>query len=428
MSRSRRVFITGKGAVTATGMTADATWDALLAGRQGLGELKLWDVSTWSHRVVGELQDYQPASMLPDRKLLKVISRQDVYGINAGMQAVVDSQLLPYRDQLDESAQTAFGEEFALYVGSPGNKYFQQYDFLPLMTRSQGDMKVFAEHLFSDVHPMWLLRILPNNVLAYLGITYGIKGPNHNMTNHAVSGMQALLEAYEAIASGEVQRALVVGYDIGTDPQALFYYDKLGLLSAHDLKPFDARHDGTILAEGASALILESEEAARSRSAHCYAEVLGGSTATEARGLFSIDPEGQALQALLAQTLQRCEIAPQDLGMIIAHGNGSYLSDITEASAISAVLAGEPVPVSAFKWSMGHTLCASGVLDTVLGLYALQAQCVPGIANLTDVAQECVALNVSQQSRAWSAQKEHLLIVNRGFAGMNACVVLRACE
>lgn len=119
MSRSRRVFITGKGAVTATGMTADATWDALLAGRQGLGELKLWDVSTWSHRVVGELQDYQPASMLPDRKLLKVISRQDVYGINAGMQAVVDSQVLPYRDQLDVSAQTAFGEEFALYVGSP---------------------------------------------------------------------------------------------------------------------------------------------------------------------------------------------------------------------------------------------------------------------------------------------------------------------
>ena len=91
-------------------------------------------------------------------------------------------------------------------------------------------MQIFAQNLFSEVHPMWLLRVLPNNVLAYLGITYGLKGANHNFTNHAVGGMQALLEAHAAIASGKAQRALVVAYDYGPDPQALFYYDKIRLI------------------------------------------------------------------------------------------------------------------------------------------------------------------------------------------------------
>lgn len=426
MSSKRRVYVTGMSAVTATGMNASATWQALLAGQQGLGDLQLWDLPSWSHRKAGELQDFQPASMLPDRKLLKLISRQDVTGISAGMQAVEDSQVMAYGDRLDDAAKAVFSDEFAVYVGSPGNKYFQQYDFLPVMMHAQGNMQLFAEHLFSEVHPMWLLRVLPNNVLAYLGITYGFKGANHNFVNHAVSGMQALIEAHAAIASGQAHRALVVGYDLGPEPQALFYYDKLGLLSARDLKPFDAEHDGTILAEGASAVVLESEEAVQQRSAHCYAELLGGSTATEAKGLFGIDPEAQALQALLSQTLQRHQLTPQDLGLVIAHGNGSYLSDVTEARAISAVLAGESVPVTGFKWSMGHTLCASGILDTVLGLHACRQRCVPGIANLTAVAKECHALNVSRDTRPWSQNKDHMLVVNRGFAGMNACVVLRA--
>lgn len=427
MNPTRRVFVTGIGAVTATGMNAETTWQALLAGQQGLGNLKLWDLSAWSHQKVGELQNYQPATMLPDRKLLKLISRQDVIGISAGMHAVADSQVLTYKEQLDSTHQIDFSEEFGIYVGSPGNKYFQQYDFLPLIKRSQSDMQIFAQHLFSEVHPMWLLRVLPNNVLAYLGITYSFKGDNHNFTNHAVGGMQALLEAHAAIASGKIQRALVVGYDYGPDPQALFYYDKLGLLSAEDLKPFDAEHNGTILAEGASALVLESEEAVQQRSARCYAEILGGNSNSEVKGLFAIDPEAHALQALLHQTLEQYNVLPQDLGMVIAHGNGSKLSDATEARALSALIDAQNTPVTAFKWSMGHTLCASGVLDTALGLYAMQDRCIPGIANLNTLAKDCSGLNVSRTTRNWAPGKEHMLIVNRGFAGMNACVVLRAC-
>lgn len=425
MDKDRRVFITGFSALTACGHDTEQTWQALLAGQSGIGEIKEWQLADWPCRLGGELKDFQPAKMLPDRKLIKVISRQDVMGINAAVQAVEHSQLLAYRDSL--SCAEDFNEQTAVFVGSPGNKYFQQYDFLPLLAKTQGDMQQFAAQLFNEVHPMWLLRILPNNVLAYTGITYGFKGPNHNVTNHAAGGAQAILEAYHAIRSGQAERAVVVASDMGIEPQALYYYDKLGVVSYRHLKPFDAQHDGTLLAEGAAALVLESEASAKQRAATCYGEIAGGLSVSEAQGLFSIAADGKPLAKLLNKTLATVEVSASDCSFIAAHGNGNQKSDDSEALAIEEVFGINTVPVTAFKWAMGHTLCASGVLDTVLATIALQKQCLPGIANLQQPAETCKNLNVSAASRSL-AQGQYALIINRGFAGMNTSVVVKRCE
>jgi 3-oxoacyl-[acyl-carrier-protein] synthase I len=423
MTDLRRVFITGRSALTASGSTAEETWSAVLAGKHGLEPIREWDIGQWPCHLGGELKNFQAAKMLPDRKLIKVISRQDVMGIHAAVKAVEQSDMLSYRDSL--SSPDHFNEQTAVYVGSPGNKYFQQYDFLPLLAKTKGDMKAFAEHLFNEVHPMWLLRILPNNVLAYTGITYGFKGINHNVTNHAVGGTQAILEAYHAIQNGYADRAVVVAYDSGIDPQAIFYYQQLGVLSGEHLKPFDKAHNGTLLADGAAALVLESEESALARKAPCYGELIGGLSASEAQGLFSIEAEGQHLAHLLKNTLSSAKLAPNDVGLIVAHGNGNAKSDNSEAQAISQVFAQQP-PVTAFKWSMGHTLCASGLLDAVLTTYALQNQCAPGIANLETVASSCARLSLSADHQA--LKSNYALMINRGFASMNACLVIKSCE
>lgn len=423
---SNRVFITGLSALTACGATADDTWAAVQAGESGIDELKQWDISSWTHRLGGELKNFEPAKMLPDRKLMKVISRQDVMGINAAVQAVEHSQIINYRDTLDSADQ--FNDTTGVYVGSPGNKYFQQYDFLPLVAKTGGDMQQFASQLFSEVHPMWLLRILPNNVLAYTGITYGFKGPNQNVTNHAVGGTQALIEAYHAIKSGQIERAVVVAYDIAAEPQSLFYYEKLGVISARHLKPFDSEHDGTLLAEGAAALVLESEASVRARAATCYAEMAGGSSATEAAGLFSIEAEGEPLALLLANLLEQQELLPADVGLVVAHGNGNPKSDISEANAIRSVFGQHEVPVTAFKWAMGHTICASGVLDAVLTTYALREKCIPGIANLDRLAVECQGLNAAREQRPLTSSKPNAVLINRGYASMNACLVIKSCD
>jgi 3-oxoacyl-[acyl-carrier-protein] synthase-1 len=424
MTHSNRVFITGRSALTATGATADSTWDALLQGQSGIDTIAQWDMSNLPYTLGAELKDFQPAKMLPDRKLIKVVSKQDVMGINAAVQAVEHSEMIPYRDSLECSEN--FNEQTAVYVGSPGNKYFQQYDFLGLLAKSKGDMQTFANQLFDNVNPMWLLRILPNNVLAYTGITYGFKGPNHNVTNHAVSGTQALIEAYHAIKTGKAERAVVVAYDMGMEPQGLYYYDKLGVISQKHIKPFDAERDGTILGEGAAAIVLESEASVQARNATCYGEIVGGLSGSEASGLFSIEAEGQHLSQLLTATLAKCEMTTQDIDLIVAHGNGNGKSDDSEAQALQHVFGETTPPITAFKWSIGHTLCASGLLDTVLASYALNQKCVPGIANFQQAAPQAQGLNIAAATRLLD-HAQSALIINRGFASMNACLVIKAC-
>ncbi len=427
VSDNNRVYITGFGAITASGATADETWQSILDKKTGIAEVNQWDLSSWNYRLGGEIKDFQPSKLLPDRKLIKVISRQDVMGINAAVQAVQHSGLVAYRDTLPSSE--IFNELTGVYVGSPGNKYFQQYDFLSLVAKSQHHMRDFASELFNEVHPMWLLRILPNNVLAYTGITYGFKGPNHNVTNHAVSSMQALIEAYHAIKQGYAERIIVVGYDMGIEPQALFYYEKLGLISPRHLKPFDVDHDGTILAEGAAALVLESEASAHARQATRYGEITGGLSASESCGLFSIAEDGKPLANLLQRTMQVAGVGCDDVDLLVAHGNGNSKSDRSEAQAIHHVFSKTSMSPSltAFKWSTGHTITASGVLDTMLATMALQHHCVPGVANLNRLAESCESLNVSAETRSLESNR-HALVINRGFAGMNACVVVKSCE
>lgn len=425
MNAENRVMITGRSALTASGATADETWRSILGGRTGIDKIESLSSAGWTYCLGAELKDFQPAKMLPDRKLIKAISRQDVLGINAAVQAVEHSQMISYRDNLRSAEE--FNEKTAIYVGSPGNKYFQQYDFLPLIAKSQGNMQYFAGQLFEEVHPMWLLRILSNNVLAYAGITYGFKGPNHNVTNHAVGGTQAIIEAYHAIKSGQADRAVVVAYDIGTEPQSLYYYEKLGVLSERHLRPFDAEHDGTVLAEGAGALVLESETSAQARGATCYGEIIAGLSATEAAGLFSIEQEGEHLAQLMQRTLALSELNSSDVSLIVTHGNGNSKSDDSEAKAINRVFSNADVPTTAFKWSIGHSVSASGLLDAVLTSYALNSKCCPGIANLETTASSCAGLSISPNHQELNHNR-YAMMINRGFASMNACLVIKSCD
>jgi 3-oxoacyl-[acyl-carrier-protein] synthase-1 len=424
MINENPVFITGLGAITASGLTVEENWQSIIQGQCHLNEIEEEDISQWPHRLGGEIKNFKAAKMLPDRKLIKVISKQDALGIYAAIQAVEDSGMIDWRDNSEDTR--LFNDKTAVFVGSPGNKYYQQYDFLPLIAKSGDDMQHFAKDLFSEVHPMWLLRILPNNVLAYTGIQYGFKGPNHNITNHAVSGAQALLEATYAIKSGQAERAVVVAYDIALEAQALYYYDKLGVISGDGLRPFDASHNGTILGNAAAAIVLESEASAKARSANCYAECLGGLSETEGNGLFGIEEEGQQLSDMLQRTLERCQLKAEDIDLIVPHANGNPKSDDSEAMAIHRHFSNKTA-ITGFKWSMGHSLAASGLVDAVLTVCALKEKTIPGIPNFKNAATAAKDLNISVSAQTLKANA-HALLINRGFGSMNAAMVLKACE
>jgi 3-oxoacyl-[acyl-carrier-protein] synthase I len=415
------VFVTGMSTVTPCGMDLEQTWQSIINGKTGIGPITQWPVDNLDYALAGEVKEYNPRTMLPDRKLLKVISRQDVLGINAAIKAVEHSGMIAHRDAAKD--KEAFNDKTGVYVGSPGNKYCHQYDFLPLMAQSK-DMGEFAQGLFDVVHPMWLLRILPNNVLAYTGITYGFKGPNHNVTNHAVSGMQALQEAYHAIQQGIADRVVVVAYELGHEPQAIINYGQLGLLSKSSLTPFDAEHDGTILAEGAAALVIESEASSLKRGADCHAEILPGFSTTEGDGLFSMQDDAYSLTELVKKTLDANHLSASDIGMITAHASGNPKSDITEALMIGSLF--ENTPVTGFKWATGHTIAASGLLDCLLTIKSLEKNKVPGIANLKTIAKKCQGLNVSNAEQ--QLKSAIALVINRGFSGMNSTMLFKACD
>ena len=206
----------------------------------------------------------------------------------------------------------------------------------------------------------------------------------------------------------------------------VLYYHQCGLLAPETLRPFDAERRGSVFGEGAGALALETEDAATRRGATVLGEVLGGGYAAEGEGLLAIRDDGDGLGRAIAQVLDTAGLAPKDVGMIVAHGNGTPQSDASEAKALRAIFghADAAPPVTAFKWAIGHLIAAAGITETVLALTALRERVVPGIATLTSLDPDCTSLRVS--SAPQTPRSDTALILCRGFAGTNAALIIRA--
>jgi 3-oxoacyl-[acyl-carrier-protein] synthase-1 len=292
------------------------------------------------------------------------------------------------------------------------------------MTAAGEDLRAFGRELANTINPMWLLRTLPNNVLGHIGIKYNLKGTNACITHHSVSGLLAVIEALEALRDGEADRVVAVGHETPIEPQMLLYYHDVGLLASGMLRPFDRARDGSVFGEGAGALVLESEESARSRGANVKGEVLGGGYATEAEGLLKIRDDGEGPTRAIRAALDDAGIATRDVGMIVAHANGTPMSDSSEAAAIRRVFGSDMPPVTGLKWAFGHLIAAAGVLETAVTLAALHDNVVPGIAALRELDPACAPLAVSRDAQV--PRSKVALVLCRGFAGTNAAVVVRA--
>jgi 3-oxoacyl-[acyl-carrier-protein] synthase-1 len=238
-----------------------------------------------------------------------------------------------------------------------------------------------------------------------------------------VSGTLAVVEALEVLRNAEADRVVAVGHDAPIDPQTVLYYGRVGLTARDTLRPFDARRDGSVFGEGAAALCVETEASAHERGATIVGEVLGGGAATEADGLLSIRDDGDGVARAIALALDDAGVRAADIGMIVAHGNGTPQSDASEAAAIRRVFGAAPPPATAFKWAFGHLLAAAGTIDAVLALAALARKVVPGIATFADADPLCAGVPVSRAPR--EPRSATALVISRGFAGTNAALVLR---
>jgi len=421
---AKRVLITGSGAICGAGDSPAAIFSAVTAARSAIRPIAQWDSARWPAKLAAEVGDYNAAALTGDRKLLKYIRRTDVFGLYAADRAIESAGFAAYRATLDEAAASRFSDSCGVYVGSGGGALLNQYDYFPLLTAANGSLEAFGRELSATVNPMWLLRSLPNNVLGHFGIRQVLKGPNACITNHGVSGPLAIAEATEALRTGECERAVAIGHDASIEPQMVRYYHAVGLLSEDGLRPFDEAHNGSLMGEGAAALVLETEDAARARGAPVLGEVLGMGHGGDALGLLPIRDDGAGLARAIRDALADARLQPDDVGMVVAHGNGTPNSDVSEARALSAVFGAQLPPVTAFKWSIGHLLAASGIIEAVLAIEALRARSVPGIANLQSIDPLCAGLPVAATGQA--PRSDVVLLLARGFGGTNAALLLRA--
>ena len=187
-----RVVVTGHGAICAAGKSPDQIWDAVLGGRTAIRPIQQWDTSGWPASLAGEIRDLDPRELVEDRKVHKLIQRGDLLGLYAAGRALDASGLLAYRDTLDPAGAAAVNDGTGVYAGAGVGGYQNEYEFFPLLTAARGDLDVFGRELAATVHPMWLLRSMPNNVVCHVGIRHGLKGPNACVTNHSVSGSLAV--------------------------------------------------------------------------------------------------------------------------------------------------------------------------------------------------------------------------------------------
>ena len=418
-----RVVVTGHGAICAAGKSPDEIWDAVRGGRTAIRPIQQWDTSGWPVSLAGEIRDLDPRELVEDRKVHKLIQRGDLLGLYAAGRALDASGLLAYRDTLDPAGAAAVNDGTGVYAGAGVGGYQNEYEFFPLLTAAKGDLDVFGRELAATVHPMWLLRSMPNNVVCHVGIRHGLKGPNACVTNHSVSGSLAVAEAAAALRAGEADRALAIGHDAPIEPQVVLYYHQLGLMAADAVRPFDAGRSGSLLGEGAAALLLETDAAAADRGAPVLGEFLGSGCATDAEGLLPIRDDGDGLASAIAMALEDAEMRPAEVGMIVAHGSATRVSDATEALAIRRVFGATIPPVTAFKWAFGHPLAASGILDSVLALLALRHRAVPGVGTLRELDPDLGSFPVSAKLQA--PRSDVALVLNRSFGGSNTALLFR---
>jgi 3-oxoacyl-[acyl-carrier-protein] synthase-1 len=373
--------------------------------------------------VAAEVVGVDNRTFVEDRKLHKTISRTDLFGLYASGAAIQQSTLLAHRDTLDAKAAARFNDRSGVFAGSGGGAYRSNYDFFPLLTSADGDLQKFGRELNDTVDPMWLLRHLPNNVLCHVGIRHGFKGTNACVSNQCVGGALAVCEAAGAIRAGEADRAVAVGHDAPIEPETVLHYHRLGLLAHDALRPFDQQRNGTIFGEGAAAVVLETAAGAQARGAPVLGEFLGSGCVAEATGVVEVRPDGDGPVRAIQLALEDADVSPAEVGLIVAHGNGTRASDASEAIALRRVFGENSPPITAFKWALGHLIAASGIMELVLALQVLRDRVVPGIATLNRLDPQLAPLRVSPMTQ--ELRGDIALICCRGFAGMNVALIVR---
>jgi beta-ketoacyl-acyl-carrier-protein synthase II len=409
---TRRVVISGLGAITPLGSTIDGIWNNLLAGRSGIRKITQFDASGLPCQIAGEIPDFNPTDYI-DKKEARRLARSAQIALAAAKTAVEDAGL-PTTMPEPERAAVYFG------TGVGG------FDVL------EDSIKVFHSKGYSRVNPFSLPGTLPNMPAYAIGHQFQCLGPNFTITTACATSTQAIGEACELIRRGAADIVISGGTEALIRDFAIVGFIAMRALTSsfndrpeQASRPFDLHREGFVFSEGAGALIVEELEHARKRGARIYAEIAGHAASSDGFHMAAPDPEAAGPARAMRWALQDAQMNPDEIDYINAHGTSTALNDPIETRAIKSVFGDSAyhVPTSSTKSMFGHAMGASGALEAIVCTQAIQHGWLPPTINYETPDPECDLDYVPNQAR--QVEVRAALSNSFGLGGQNACLVLK---
>ena len=408
---TKKIVVTGIGAISPLGATAADSWAALLAGESGASALLQPWVEELGLPVKFAAQSRVLASDLLERHETKRLDPSSQFALIAGREAWADAgapEVEPERLMVDWS--TGIGGVWTL---------LDAWDTL----RERGPRRVL---------PMTVPMLMPNGPAAAIGMDLHARAGIHTVVSACASSTEALVNAYNHIQSGLADVVIAGGSEAAIHPLPIASFAAMQALSKRNdepataSRPYDVSRDGFVLGEGAAALVVESEEHARARGAHIYAELVGGSVTSDAYHITAPDPEGSAAARAMLATIEGAGASVSDVSHINAHATSTPVGDIAEYNALRRVFGDDVdgIPVSATKASTGHLLGGAGAIEALFTVKALQERVAPPTINLTEQDPE-IGLDVVTAPRELAAGDLLAISNSFGFGGHNAVVAFR---
>jgi 3-oxoacyl-[acyl-carrier-protein] synthase II len=409
----RRVVVTGLGVLAPNGIGIKSFAEGIFSGKSGIGAITRFNSSDFKIKIAGEIKDFDPVDYMP----IAVVRKTDRFaqlGVAAAKMALGDAAL----DSENSDLRTA-----AVIMGSGlGGSNFHEETIVAIV--ESGNIKKSP----ASAVP----RISPNAVSAYIAMCNQIKGPNQVISTACSSGSQAIGEAFRRVRAGDSHIVLAGGVEAPVSMVNMAMYQAMMVLGTSTTgndedasRPFDKTRNGFVMAEGAACLVLEDLDHAMARGVHIHAEIVGFGSNCGAYHMVSPNPSGDDAREAMQLALADAGLAHEEVDFISAHGTSTKLNDLAETRAIKSLFGKRAydIPVSSIKSMIGHTIGASGAIQTVASCLAVEEGRLPPTMHLKEADPECDLDYVANEGR----KKQITTVVSNsfGFGSNNATLVLR---
>jgi 3-oxoacyl-[acyl-carrier-protein] synthase II len=408
----RRVVVTGVGAVTPLGNTAEETWEAICKGESGIGAITRFDASGFATRIAAEVKGFEPEKYI-EKKECKKMDACIHYAVAASSMALENAGL-----QITAANTHRTGVIIGSGIGG--------------LATTERYHAVLLERGPDRVSPFFFPMMLPNMTAGQVAINLGVRGPNSCVTTACAAANHAIGDAFKIIQRGDADVMIAGGTEAVITPLAVAAFGNMKALSTRNddpkraSRPFDRERDGFVIGEGAGILVLEEREQAQQRGAHIYAEIVGYGMTGDAFHMTMPDPEAQGVARCIKMALADASVQPEEVEYINAHGTSTPHNDKHETLAIKQVFGEHAyhLAVSSTKSMTGHLLGAAGGIEAVFTALAIFHGILPPTMNYEHPDAECDLDYVPHYARY---QKVKVALSNAfGFGGTNASLVFKA--